>query len=80
LLEPCEAKVSSTDLRGAAGGDTCGLPGDGYPGDEADRYDILTMAWLPTLVFCNTFGEAEARQAAKVEPSRRRGRILEVLR
>src|SRR5438067_11494982 len=29
LLEPCEVKVSSTVLRGAAGGDTRGLPGGG---------------------------------------------------
>jgi hypothetical protein len=27
LLEPCEAKVSSTDLRGGGGGDTLALPG-----------------------------------------------------
>jgi hypothetical protein len=27
LLEPCEVKVSSTVLRGEAGGDTCFLPG-----------------------------------------------------
>src|SRR3954470_12148250 len=28
LLEPCAAKVASTVLRGVAGGDTRGLPGD----------------------------------------------------
>ena len=28
LLEPCEAKVSSTVLRGGGGGDTLSLPGE----------------------------------------------------
>src|ERR1700719_4349422 len=40
LLEPCEAKVSSTVLRGAAGGDTRGLPGRRKPAYRLIAYVV----------------------------------------
>src|SRR5438270_13366953 len=47
LLEPCEAKVSNTVLRGGGGGDTLALPGVGIDphGDLARRKQ--EMAALP---------------------------------
>src|SRR5260370_41541621 len=51
LLEPCEAKVSSTVLRGGGGGDTLALPGDAgnsvaLPGQLTGPASWLSLGWL----------------------------------
>ena len=57
LLEPCEAKVSSTVLRGTAGGDTRGLPGgagETQARSARERTDFLSLVLRACVVRTTT--------------------------